>query len=399
VETAPAETDPETGGHLMNLTMIEYLEVNTIGILLLMAMLFFIKRKSAAAVADGHRPFLRMAVLNIVILASDNIIYLFRGHGGTGMILLNQLACAVFFICHTLFCYEWVLYLSARLFPRNRTEKNLFLLIPVMVNTVLAVSSPFTGWLFTLTEDNYYRRGSLILLSTAASAVYLIISTLAVVKEWRHSAKRRSNGEYLILLIFPFALMAANLIQFLCYGLSVVWIACALLMILLFIDLLNDQLSRDRMTGLYNRGYANEQLAWEDEHPSGNSTLFMIMFDLDHFKQINDRYGHLSGDKALISAAAIIRDSSRKSDSAFRYGGDEFLLTGHSENESDVEGILRRIDRSIAAFNRSKKCPFEISVSYGYAVRKPGDSRTADAVLREADENMYLNKHQKNPSA
>ena len=52
------------------------------------------------------------------------------------MILLNQLACAVFFICHTLFCYEWVLYLSARLFPRNRTEKNLFLLIPVMMAPV-----------------------------------------------------------------------------------------------------------------------------------------------------------------------------------------------------------------------------------------------------------------------
>lgn len=86
------------------------------------------------------------------------------------------------------------------------------------------------------------------------------------------------------------------------------------------------QLSRtDRLTGLYNRGYWEESLkvAYARHQRYGNATS-LVMLDIDHFKQVNDTYGHQAGDKVIEEVARLIREHERETDVAGRYGGEEF---------------------------------------------------------------------------
>jgi diguanylate cyclase (GGDEF)-like protein len=99
---------------------------------------------------------------------------------------------------------------------------------------------------------------------------------------------------------------------------------------------------RDPLTGLFNRRYMEEGLAQELYRARRNdSKLAVIMIDIDHFKQFNDRYGHDGGDAVLRALGMFLKDHVRGSDIACRYGGEEFVLVLSS---TTAEGALQRAD-------------------------------------------------------
>lgn len=150
------------------------------------------------------------------------------------------------------------------------------------------------------------------------------------------------------------------------------------------------------LTGLYNRRQTNAQLIWEVNHlHSANYKLAVAMFDVDHFKQINDRFGHLEGDKALANAAKILKRNCRKSDFVSRLGGDEFLLIGHVGNEEDAKSIVRRIKDAFDSANRTQNYPYTLSLSAGLTVCDQDSEATMDSLLNDADEKMYQAKRRK----
>ncbi len=122
---------------------------------------------------------------------------------------------------------------------------------------------------------------------------------------------------------------------------SVTWICAAISLLVLFINLQNRQISRDILTGVYNRGQTNKQLLWECRHLSGSDyCLPVLMIDVNEFKGINDHFGHLIGDQALITVAHILRVSCDNQYFAGRFGGDEFVMLGHEPNEAAVLPLL-----------------------------------------------------------
>lgn len=210
------------------------------------------------------------------------------------------------------------------------------------------------------------------------------------------SLQRTEKGEYWTLLIFPIIIAAGNILQMSVYGLSIVWLCAAISVLILFIDMQNDQLSRDKLTGVYNRGLMNAQLLWEAENlHSSNDLLMAVMFDIDHFKSINDRYGHLSGDEALKAVARVLQESSRKTDYVCRFGGDEFMLIGHIVKKENAEEIMQRILKNLDRVNRNGNLPFNLSLSYGYMICSRNDKVTIDTIMNEADRKMYEMKSEK----
>lgn len=147
----------------------------------------------------------------------------------------------------------------------------------------------------------------------------------------------------------------------------------------------------DPLTGIYNRGYLNEQLPREINrslrygHP-----LSIVLCDIDHFKAVNDTYGHQAGDKILKAFAALVRDSIRqKVDWVARYGGEEFVLV---LPETDVSGgyvVAERLRKAVSQQrHRLKARSVRITVSWGVAGLPAGASRgwvTFEGVLSEAD--------------
>jgi len=144
----------------------------------------------------------------------------------------------------------------------------------------------------------------------------------------------------------------------------------------------------DHVTGLYNQRFLYENLEREIRRTSRTSKdLTVALLDLDNFKDFNDTYGHLEGDDALAEIAGIIQASIRKGiDSAYRYGGDEFMLI---LPETDLDQAERTLERILEKLTwRIEK---ELTFSVGLALL--GECEKASDLVRCADETMYRAKN------
>lgn len=156
----------------------------------------------------------------------------------------------------------------------------------------------------------------------------------------------------------------------------------------------------DSLTGLPNRATLSDRLnlAFARSQRSGH-TIGLLLLDLDGFKEVNDQFGHVAGDKVLVAIAKRLQDSLRKSDSVGRLGGDEFLMIVEDLNaQSDVEIILSRIHSSIGKPLEIDGHFVSIGVSIGVQFWRAGDPTDLEALLREADSSMYSVKRARKSS-
>ncbi len=159
---------------------------------------------------------------------------------------------------------------------------------------------------------------------------------------------------------------------------------------------LKDKVIFDDQTEAYNRRYMEMYLDEEIERSSRYDHPFSILFlDLDHLKEINDRYGHIYGSKVLRSVAILLRGRLRKSDKIFRFGGDEFVV---SLPETDSQQALVVAQRLSGALKRHR-IPVRrgirviITASFGVATC-PYDGSSREELIRRADKVMYQAKRE-----
>ena len=148
----------------------------------------------------------------------------------------------------------------------------------------------------------------------------------------------------------------------------------------------------DALTQVFNRGFLHDLLAGEIcRAERANRSLALIMCDLNNFKQVNDRHGHLMGDYVLAQIAAILKSCVRGSDYIIRYGGDEFLLVLPETDEQGGETVCQRVHGKVRDWdNRNQLAKLPISVSLGLYIHETG--RTPEQDVQEADARMYAEK-------
>ncbi|BAU49302.1 diguanylate cyclase [Sulfurifustis variabilis] len=157
---------------------------------------------------------------------------------------------------------------------------------------------------------------------------------------------------------------------------------------------LAEQATTDALTGFYNRRYLYELYPklWSEALRS-DQHLVVLLIDLDLFKQINDRHGHMAGDEVLRHFARALRDSCRVSDFVFRMGGEEFLVLNHG----DLDGAQVQAEKIRAAVERvavtHEKGSIRVTASIGVARAERVDGlNSLSAVLRRADTALYAAK-------
>lgn len=157
---------------------------------------------------------------------------------------------------------------------------------------------------------------------------------------------------------------------------------------------LREQAIRDPLTGLYNRYCLDEMLDREMKRSRRyGHTIGLLMIDVDKFKEINDRYGHLAGDWTLKAVSAHLRAQVRVMDSVVRYGGDEFLVIMPETSAPATDAAKRRILDELAKRNlRGIGLEFSVSISVGSAVWTPDSKLTQEELLAAADQAMYREK-------
>lgn len=150
----------------------------------------------------------------------------------------------------------------------------------------------------------------------------------------------------------------------------------------------------DDVTGLYNQRYLNILLDQEIERFKRSNISFSVLFiDVDHFKLVNDKNGHMVGSQILKEIGAIIKKSVRAVDFCFRYGGDEFLTVLTSTTTEQATVVAERICKSV------RETPFvingntvNVTLSIGVACF-PDHAQTKEKILQVADEAMYCGKN------
>ncbi len=156
-----------------------------------------------------------------------------------------------------------------------------------------------------------------------------------------------------------------------------------------------EKLSRtDELTRLPNRRYLLDKLGQElFHHNRRNRAMALAVIDLDHFKAINDTYGHQAGDQVLFELARIIDDSCRGYDIVGRYGGEEFIVVLPDTDEKDARTTCERIRRRVEDHSfdaRGRK--INLTVSIGVACKKAHEKASADDLFHRADKALYRAK-------
>lgn len=161
-----------------------------------------------------------------------------------------------------------------------------------------------------------------------------------------------------------------------------------------FMAILRDS-EKDTLTGLYNRrkleAKLNDLLAASlrgRRYRDANHSDFLAVLDLDHFKRVNDTFGHLIGDETLLSFANILRRTLRDHDLIFRYGGEEFVVLLQDVSGSQVAAIIERVLQNVRGYAFPQVG--RVTVSVGYTQLSPGS--TPPRVIEEADRALYYAK-------
>ncbi len=157
---------------------------------------------------------------------------------------------------------------------------------------------------------------------------------------------------------------------------------------------LRDQATRDSLTRLWNRSSILGELGRElarlerERRPLG-----VVIVDLDHFKNINDTYGHVAGDAVLREAARRMQNGIRQYDCVGRYGGEEFLILFPGCTEQECFAQADRLRKQLAQTEMSvNDSALRVTASFGVTAARPGENCTQEALIRRADEALYLAK-------
>lgn len=371
-------------------TLLFNVGINTFSIIITIIVIIAYK----SYFTDTHDVLLarRLEVLISLSLLTDTIMWILNGKSGYVIRIFSYVNLIIYFLLQIAITFEWLRYAYYRIFDRNILRKKGVYLIfsPLLILIFIVLTSPINGWCFYLDDSNYFHRG---IISDPMSVVLLIylssVSVMALIQYRKESLIDRKK-ELKTIAFFVVPPFLGGAIQIVFYGVSFIWPCAVISSLLILINKGGQAISRDSLTGLNNRRNMERYLATYEN--GDNNAITLIMLDINHFKHINDYYGHSFGDLALKQIANILRETFNKTSSFLgRYGGDEFVIIIPQGDENFAREVIDKIKSNIDDFNSTKQFPFQLSISAGYAISVYKTDNKMK-LFKEADENMYQDK-------
>ena len=310
--------------------------------------------------------------------------------GNTIDISINMFFNLLYFTINVVFGYVWCLYVVYRMFgsPRRVRRYAKIICAPVVVALVSIWTTPFTGWVFSISDQNVYTRESLWIVPAISTIAYVVFGIGYV-----YSNKKKIN-KYMIM---PIALIMTPIfvgmfVQWLLPGTAIIAMVITISLVGFYATTQSESAYIDRLSGVYNRRYLDDYLTGLNENEKyrkSGKTITGVMLDMDKFKQINDNFGHHVGDDAIAQVGSILRDNLGKMNFAARYGGDEFIIITPMLDNDSIEVLMKKLTDVANERNASGDYPYELSFSYGYAQFTVGKEKDSDGFMKRMDDNMY----------
>ncbi len=368
-----------------------YLEINLAASLLVL----FIRIKTIGISRMVSQRNFSMAIdAEIVFFLSDTVAVLIV----YGLLPFSRFglmaAKTVYFFSTALMCFFWFIYfehMQGSAFVADR-KKVLLSSCLVWVLAVLLIVNLFTGIFFYLDEDNVYRRGPLFVVQYILAYIYVFIACghafFGLRKEKSLSRRRLLRS----LALFPVAPAIAGILQFVYPQLPVACVALSFATLVLYQNWLDGMISRDPLTLLNNRKQLDFHYQQWQRHED-SIPMVLLMIDANKFKSINDTYGHIQGDAALVRIAEAMRTACSKMHyraNIARYGGDEFAVLVRTDDPQEIEDLKSRIRSCLSDLNRVAEAPYELTVSIGAA--KAEKDMPLKLLIEKADAALYEDK-------
>lgn len=289
--------------------------------------------------------------------------------------------------------YTWISYLFTIDKPYSMGDKGIKLLwcLPFVGLTFLSMYSPFTRIFFYVNEEGLLCSGDLAVFQILVVYITAFIASVICMIYTRKYDDIEKQKNIMRIASYPVLPFIASLLQIRTdqYYLSA---AVTMMLMVIYHNKQENQISKDPMTKLNNR--FNLYRYMEEKIENSKTDVYAIMMDINHFKEINDNYGHVEGDRILVYVADSIKSvSDQLGKKAFlaRYGGDEFILIASMQSEIEVRNLIQEIKRRVGHHAPGlKKTPVSIACGYVKYSRKYKD---IDSFIDAADEAMYSDKY------
>lgn len=340
--------------------------------------------------------FKKVLVTELAALVLELLSNIFDGRSGSIELSIIWITNLLYFIIGPLAAFFWTNFASYIAYERTVNEINkkvkYLCLLPYLLFSCITITSPVTGWLFTINSDNYYERGSAHIILYILIYFYMLTAIFLLLFSIRKEQLQEKKKQCIFLSILTLIPLLGGIVQ---EYFNTLWISfplITLLILLIYIYIQNRQITTDVLTGINNRGFFEKYIKNLFEQNQDNNWYLFIM-DIDSFKSINDTYGHTSGDTALIETGEILEKAFIQTDSIVaRYGGDEFAAIVTNCNEYLARDIISKIHREADEFNIGRTT-YKLSISVGYSRRDHSDS--IRQLIASADKMMYANKKEK----
>jgi diguanylate cyclase (GGDEF)-like protein len=309
-----------------------------------------------------------------------------------GLIICSKIGSYLYFFLTDLLLVSWYLYSDWNIFETSEKKELGWLIASICISAVDFICSNvslFNGMYWSYDSNGVYVRGNLFIIHV----ILLILSVLQIEAFIIHH-RRLVDRRYLTALIFfplmPIIGLGAQSLFFLPYGF--VGISIGFLTVLTNIQ--GRSLDFDYLTGAYNRRKLDNLIQDKIIASDEKKTFSAILIDLNHFKSINDRFGHIVGDQALCDAVSIMNRCISKHEIIARYGGDEFCIISSKQSEEEISALKASINKEIAKFNSLNNHQYTLGFAMGSAVYDYSSKMNVQDFESFIDSRMYQNKEE-----
>ncbi|HAM15554.1 MAG TPA: hypothetical protein DCP91_06810 [Eggerthellaceae bacterium] len=264
--------------------------------------------------------------------------------------------------------------------------------IPAALVVVFHAIGYFTNQNVIFMPDGSIAYGAMHIVITFVPLLYLLAATTLAIRQYRIATTREERQMSLMFIVFMLAPASAAVFDLFVPDMPVAAAGIMISVVFVMMGLQESRISNDALTGLNNRRRAESYLESSMSRASASHPLCLFIIDMDHFKDINDTYGHLEGDHALRLMADALRSvCSQVNAFAGRWGGDEFVVISAEGASLDPETVARLIQETLTSIARESRIQYDLACSVGYAVCKSA-SETRAHLVAGADDMLYRNK-------
>lgn len=363
----------------------EILVANGTGAFLVLFLLLYRIRISQTNQFD-EKAYNFLLIVTFIATINETLSFIIDAHPGFIFHILQYISNTISSASSGIIGYCWCLFVEYHIhrnFKRIK-KKSRILAVPLIIATILIfINLLGTGIIFDISKENVYTRGPMNFILYIFVFVYYIESIYTVQKAKNDSIL----VEFFPIYFFIIPCMIGTMIQGFFFGISTIWLCVAIAFIIVYIEIQISISFIDDLSGLYNRKYMNHYLdKLQNDKPK---RVYGFLMDINDFKTINDIYGHLKGDQAIIQFGKILQHSIDKDSVAIRMGGDEFVIFAILKSNEEALALKKHIEQNVRQFNTNSTEPFHLSFSIGIAKY----SGNIETFLSSMDDSMYEAKN------